>query len=115
MLFGQWGIDSISAEKFKQGQIEISRLFELRNMTAFVDNHSLRAGDILGKSFSHSQWRQFIFTPPYYQGRGFNILHSLINKIFIAKKRINERIDGVRVTPSELVGERLFNKLIAEE
>src|SRR5262245_17456995 len=43
MLFGRWGIDSISAEKFKQCQIEISRLFELRNMTAFVDNHSLRS------------------------------------------------------------------------
>src|SRR5262249_46744642 len=86
-----------AAQKLQQRRIELRGLLYLRDVTAILDHHQLRAGDVFDESLADSERRQSVFLAPEREGRGFDRFDFAVEEIFAAQDRFDERIDRIAV------------------
>ena len=96
--FSRAGRLFIASRNFKHFAVKIRRFFKLRNVTAFVENDELRAGDAFVENVARPRRGSSPSCLPQMISVGFLISPSRsFEKIFLAVDRFDQAVDRVAV------------------
>src|SRR5215203_6478537 len=98
------------AKKRENGFIEIGRLFELGHMSALVNNQQFGSGNAFVESVSVRDREKAVLLPPDDQCWFLNLAQPVVEEIFPALDRFDQRVDGAPVARCHTRRHELIDK-----